>query len=81
MLRKNVRSRIVSLVLAVMMLVTSAVPAFAMGYDDLQTVIDMTGGATSSGSSTMPAYILPQRTGVPLTALSRRGSIPPMAIW
>lgn len=50
MLRKNVRSRIVSLVLAVMMLVTSAVPAFAMGYDDLQTVIDVTGGATTSGT-------------------------------
>lgn len=50
MFRKDVRSRIVSLVLAVMMLVTSAVPAFAMGYEDLQTVIDMTGGATMSGT-------------------------------
>ena len=48
MFKPNVRSRVVSLVLAVMMLVTSAVPAFAMGYDDLQTVINMTGGAAAS---------------------------------
>ena len=61
MFRTNTIKRIVSMTLAVMMLLTAAVPSFAMGFDDLQTVVDMTGGSSvvsSSGeSSALPDYI------------------------
>ena len=50
MFKQNTRRRILSFAFAVMMLITSAVPAFAMGYDDLQTVIDMTGTAASESA-------------------------------
>ena len=65
MFKQNTRRRIVSLALAVMMLITSAVPSFAMGYDDLQTVIDMTGSATSSteGSGALPDGVEQEPSG------------------
>lgn len=60
MLKNRIRKRAASLLLAVMMLVTSSMPAFAAGFDDLQTVIDMTGGTSSSepGEGTeLPDYV------------------------
>lgn len=41
MFKKNALRRILSLALTVMMFATSAIPSSAMGFDDLQTVIDM----------------------------------------
>ena len=56
MFKKNVTRRIVSLALTVMMFLTSTVPSFAADFNDLQTVIDMTGSSISGESAEYPGY-------------------------
>ena len=46
MFKKKKGRRFLALLLAILCMVTTAAPSFAMGFDDLQTVIDMTGGET-----------------------------------
>lgn len=52
MFKQNMVRRIMSLVLAVMMLVSMTVPSFAMGFDDLQNVVDVTGNSASESAET-----------------------------
>ena len=49
MFKKKKGRRFLALLLAIMCMVTTAAPSFAMGFDDLQTVIDMTTGGENSG--------------------------------
>lgn len=46
MFKAKTGRRFLALLLAILCMVTTAAPSFAMGFDDLQTVIDMAGGET-----------------------------------
>ena len=49
MFKAKTGRRLLTLLLAILCMVTTAAPSFAMGFDDLQTVIDMTTGGENSG--------------------------------
>ena len=46
MIKKTLGRRFLSLVLALVFTMSLAVPSSAMGFDDLQTVVDMTGSTS-----------------------------------
>ena len=48
MFKKKKGRRFLALLLAILCMATTAAPSFAMGFDDLQTVIDMTIKAVES---------------------------------
>ena len=49
MFKAKTGRRFLALLLAILCMATATAPAFAMGFDDLQTVIDMTTGGENSG--------------------------------
>ena len=54
MSKKKIGKQAISLILAVMILVTTAIPSFALGFDDLQTVIDATTGEIDNSPTILP---------------------------
>ena len=49
MFKAKTGRRFLALLLAILCMATATAPSFAMGFDDLQTVIDMTTGGENSG--------------------------------
>ena len=61
MIKKTLGRRFLSLVLALVFTMSLAVPSSAMGFDDLQTVVDMTGSTSEEvgGETSLPDFVEP----------------------